>query len=191
MLLYIHGFQSSPKSFKAQQTEAYLRAQHPDIELITPQLPVYPQDALALLESIIAEQAESGGKIGLIGSSLGGFFALNLAQRFDLRAVLINPSVYPFETIAAYLGDLVQPYTGEHFSLTKQHMADLQQMQVELQADEYQNFLLLLQTGDETLDFSKASAHLHSVRSVIEYGGDHSFVGFERWLPEVIRFLRL
>jgi len=141
---------------------------------------------LAYLKDII--EAHSERKVALIGSSLGGYFALSLAQQFGLRAVLVNPSIYPFKTITQYLGNQVNPYTNEQFTLKEEHINELQNMQVLLQADEYQNYLLLLQTGDETLDFTEASAYLSSSRAIIEYGGNHSFVRFDRWLPEIMAF---
>lgn len=189
LLLYIHGFQSSPQSHKAQLTAHYIAQNELDCDIAIPQLDVYPQAALAQLLNII-EQNE-GREISLIGSSLGGYFALHIAHRYGLRAALINPSIYPYETIAAHLGPQVQPYTGEHFELQAQHMEQLRAMAVKIRPHEYQNFLLLLQTGDETLNYAEAASCLYSVRSVIEYGGDHSFTGFSRWLPEIAHFLQL
>lgn len=187
LLIYIHGFHSSPLSIKAQQTKQYLQHVRPDIEFIAPQLVVQPEAALMQLKQLI--ESHKGRPIALMGSSLGGFFALNIGQHFGLRTALINPSVDPDVTIAQYLGEQVQPYTNERYELTTKHIQELVAMQTKLQPHEYQNFMLMLQTGDETLDFRKASARLKSMRAVIEYGGDHSFASFERWLPEILNFL--
>ncbi|MFK8019652.1 MAG: YqiA/YcfP family alpha/beta fold hydrolase [Pseudomonadales bacterium] len=187
LVLYVHGFQSSPQSAKAQQCKKYLQRSSPELEFLAPQIPSYPLQAIRLLKAIIERNA--GRRVVLLGSSLGGYYALHLAQHFGLRAALINPSIYPFKTIAQYLGPQINPYTNEQFTLQERHISELQNMQVRLQADEYQNFLLLLQTGDETLDFTEASAYLCGARAIIEYGGNHSFVGFNRWLPEIMAFL--
>ena len=189
LFVYIHGFHSSPLSIKAQQTQQYLLDNRPDIEFIAPQLAVHPKPALMQLQNIVESQKHR--PIALMGSSLGGFFALNIGQQFGLRTVLINPSVNPDATIAQYLGEQLQPYTNERYQLTAAHIRELENMQVELQRHEYQNFMLMLQTADETLDFRKASARLRSMRSIIEYGGDHSFKNFEKWLPEILKFLAI
>ncbi len=129
--------------------------------------------------------------MGLIGSSLGGYYALNLAVRFDLPAVLVNPAVSAHLDLAKHQGEHVHPYTGEQFEVGEEQLAALAELHVQPQANEYQKILLLVQTGDETLDYQKACAQLSKARRIIEYGGDHSFTHFERWLPEIIRFLRL
>ncbi len=187
LLIYIHGFHSSPLSIKAQQTKQYLQRCRPEVAFIAPQLAVHPEPAIEQLKTLLLENKHR--QIALMGSSLGGFFALYLGQQFGLRTVLINPSVNPDVTIAQYLGEQIQPYTQERYELNEGHMQTLTSMQVNLQPHEYQNFMLMLQTGDETLDFRQASARLSSMRAIIEYGGDHSFINFERWLPEILHFL--
>lgn len=187
-LLYIHGFDSTPDSFKGQALRRYLQDVHPNIDYVAPQLGNDPNLAIAQLSSII-EAAK--GSVSLVGSSLGGFYALVLAQRFSLRAALVNPAIYPNVSVQGLLGWNTHSYTGERFELTAQHVSDLECLQVEPQAHEYQNYLLMLQSGDETLDFLQASQRFSAMRCIIEYGGDHSFVGFDRWLPELTKFLRI
>lgn len=187
-LLFIHGFDSSPASYKANLTREYVQRHCPGLEFIAPQIPNDPSQAVALLQQIIEDRK---GELALLGSSLGGFYALHMAQRYDLRAVLVNPAVEPHRLIQPMLGWHTHSYTGEYFELTQAHADTLAAMQVSLQAHEYQNFMLLLQSGDETLDFLQASARFPAMRAVIEYGGDHTFTGFERWMPEITKFLRL
>lgn len=187
-LLFIHGFDSSPASYKGVLTRDYLARCRSSVEFIAPQIPNDPLAACELLQQIIEDHT---GQIALMGSSLGGFYALHMAKRYALRAVLVNPAVEPHKLIQPMLGWHTHSYTGERFELTQAHADALAAMQVELQAHEYQNFMLLLQSGDETLDFLQASDRFTAMRAVIEYGGDHTFTGFERWLPEIVEFLRL
>lgn len=100
-IVYIHGFNSSPQSHKAQQFQRWIAAQHPEITLHIPALKPFPLDAIKQLEDL----ANLLQHTGFIGSSLGGFYAVYLAEKFKARAVVINPAVRPFDSLAQYLGE--------------------------------------------------------------------------------------
>jgi uncharacterized protein len=95
-LLYLHGFLSSPSSFKAQQAQVWLAAKHPEIDYHCPQLSPYPAETQQLLEQLV--QSLLPQPVYLMGSSLGGFWATGLAEKYNLRALLINPAVNPQDT---------------------------------------------------------------------------------------------
>jgi predicted esterase YcpF (UPF0227 family) len=188
LLIYLHGFLSSPGTRKAALLADYLRAQQLSIELQIPALPDQPAAALAAAEAAIAAARAAGrDSIGLIGSSMGGFYATILAQREGLRAVLINPAVMPQRLIAAYLGNQRNPYTGVEFVLTLADVEVLQRMHPILERPEL--FWLLLQSGDEVLDYRDAVNFYAGCRQTVEAGGDHQFRHFERYLPDVVNFL--
>src|SRR5690606_20140638 len=94
-LIYIHGFNSSPLSAKAQQLQAYCDAQGLAGRLSVPALPPSPKAAMALLES----EMRAHESVALVGSSLGGFYATWLAQQHGVKAVLINPAVAPWKLL--------------------------------------------------------------------------------------------
>lgn len=185
-LIYLHGFLSSPQSAKATSTRRYLAAHGLPIAFRVPALPDLPEAALAAAETAVAA-ALAEGAVGLIGSSMGGYFATILAERYGLRAVLVNPSARPHLRIGRYFGVNTNPYTGARFTLDAGHARWLEaHLPAAIDPDHY---WLLTQTGDEVLDYRDAVAFHAGCRQTIEPGGNHQFVGFERHLPEVVRFL--
>jgi predicted esterase YcpF (UPF0227 family) len=187
-LIYLHGFLSSPLSAKATLTRDYLAARHPAIHFQVPSLPDHPEPALQAA-AVAVESALCIGTVGLIGSSMGGFIATVLAERYRLRAVLVNPSVRPHLRIHQYFGNNTNPYTGQQFVLDEEHARWLQQaLPTEIHPEHY---WLLAQTGDEVLDYREAVEFYTGSRQTVAPGGNHQFVGFERHLSEIVKFLQL
>ena len=183
-IVYLHGFNSSPQSFKAAQTRDYFSWHFPELQIVIPQMPFDPQVALSMARAAIPVNSAPA----FIGSSMGGFYANILAEELSARAVLINPAVRPYELLRDYLGLQVNDTTGEKFTLEERHMLELQRMDTGVPSEPHKR-LLLTQTADETLDFLDAASQFHASPAIIEYGGNHSFEGYERWLPRIADFL--
>lgn len=190
MLLYIHGFNSSPSSEKGVVTAQFVTEHHKELSFFQPQLPATPKAAMALLESIVAQAKVSGEPLCFIGSSLGGYFATYLAEKYGGKAVLVNPAVKPFELFDEFLGAQFNPYTQEHYLLEVQHKREVAEFDtpVVLNPD---RFLVLLQSEDEVLDYKQALDKYQCCEMVLEAGGDHSFVGYENHLQSISQFLQL
>lgn len=189
LLIYLHGFNSSPQSLKAQQMAQYCANHRPDIKVVMPQLPSYPEKAQVYLEQLIL-RFKDDYKIGLVGSSLGGYLCTWLSERYALPAVLINPAVKPYELLVDYLGPQQNPYSGENYVLVPKHMAQLQQLDVAT-IHAPQRFWVLLQEGDEVLDYRQSMMKYAESKLTVEPNGDHSFVNFERFPASIIQFLEL
>ena len=183
MLLYLHGFNSARASHKAQVLQAHMNSLGRGAAFLAPDLPHRPAQAIALLESLIAQAPD---KPTLVGSSLGGYYATYLAERHDLKAALINPAVAPYRLLAPLLGPQQNYYTGEAYDLTAQHLTELQALEVE--AIHPEHYFLLVQTGDEVLDYRDAVTRYAGAKQCVIPGGDHGFQQFENHLNEILAF---
>ena len=116
LILYLHGFGSSPASWKSRLLAERLAALGLEGRFACPPLSTVPEAAIGQAEAIIAA---SDGPVVLAGSSLGGHYATFLAEKHGLRAVLINPAVVHRLDPARFLGEHVNFHTGERFSFTQ------------------------------------------------------------------------
>ncbi len=189
LLLYIHGFNSSPLSMKANLMREYCAQHRPDIKVIVPQLPCFPEQTAQLLLDIV-EQCKDDYNIGLVGSSLGGYMSTWLNAKYGFKAVVVNPAVKPYELLVDYLGEQTNPYTHETYTLEACHIDELKALDVQSIASP-NSFWLLQQTEDEVLDYRQAVDKFAKAKQTVEQGGDHSFVGFERYPAKIIEFLEL
>lgn len=188
LLIYIHGFKSSPLSEKATEVRRYIAHHDVQVDYQVPTLSDYPDESYQQLTALV--EANPGRLITLIGSSMGGFMATALAERYGLRAVLVNPAVRPSEMIRHIYGEHENPYTGNRFILDQQHADQLQQLEVAT-LSQPGNLLVMVQTGDETLDYRRAVDYYRGCKQIVEEGGDHRFQQFDRHLPAIFEFLQL
>ena len=154
-LLYLHGFRSSPRSFKARVVQQRMEAAGLAASLICPQLPASPQAAMALVLTLVERYA---GNLSIIGSSLGGFYATWLAERFGCRAALINPAVDPLKDLDKHVGVTTAWHTGEPFEFKREYIDELAALKV-ARITRPERYFLLAATGDEVLDYRDMVAH--------------------------------
>lgn len=187
-VVYLHGFLSSPLSFKAQQMKAWLKEQQPDLSFHCPQLTPYPAQTQAELKALM--EFLSPEPVWLIGSSLGGYWATWLAEHYNRPAVLVNPSVEPWQFMPGFLGvDLKAYHTDDSYRLDARHIDEIRASDC-TPIKRPENYWLMVQTGDETLDYRQAVTKYAHSKQLVEEGGDHSFKGFERHLGAIIEFFR-
>lgn len=183
-LFYIHGFNSSPLSAKARLLADAVRDK-PAVRYQVPALPYDPRRAMAILEDAIRQCLPES--VGLVGSSMGGFYGTAMAEKFGLPLVLVNPAVRPYELLRDYLGENENIYTGEKYVFTEAHVGQLKQLDVET-VTRPERYLLLTQTGDEVLDYRQGVEKYAGCRQIVEPGGNHGFDGFERHLHTIFEF---
>lgn len=184
MIVYLHGFNSSPHSHKAQVLSAYMAERGLATQYACPALPPLAADAVAVVEALFARHP--GERWCLVGSSLGGFYATHLAEKHDARAVLLNPAVDPHVGLRAYLGEQKNLHTGEPYRLTEAHLRDWGKLVVP--AITPARYLLIVETGDEVLDYRKAVERYRGAEQIVIEGGDHSLRSYVQHLPRILEF---
>ncbi|BBA32046.1 hydrolase [Methylocaldum marinum] len=184
MIIYLHGFRSSPASAKARLLARHMAERGMADRFWCEQLPVGPRQAIEAIEAVLSQ---SRTVPTLVGSSLGGYYATYLAEKHDLRAALINPAAVAYETLAPFVGPQTNLYTGETFEFTSRHLAELEQLDVPRIARP-EHFWLLVETGDEVLDYRQAVRKYAGARQTVIDGGDHSFRHFSDFLDAIVDF---
>jgi uncharacterized protein len=186
-IVYLHGLNSDPASVKARALGAAIAAlpvaARP--EYVVPKLHHRPAIAMRDVAAWIDERKPA--PLTFVGSSLGGFYATWLAERYRAHAVLINPSVRPFTDLERYLGPQRNLHTGEEYELTREHFAELMALKVE-RISQPGRYFLLTQSGDEVLDWREAVGYYGGAWQFVQGGGDHAFQDFESQIPAILRF---
>lgn len=180
-VIYLHGFRSSPKSFKAQLLIRRMAELGRSAQFDCPALPVSPAEAVA---GVLAGLTPADT---LIGSSLGGFYATWLAERIGCRAVLLNPAVRPAAGLAAYLGEQPLWHGGGSMVLEPRHLDELRALEVNA-ITRPERYFLVAATGDELLDWRDMAAHYPGARHRIIAGSDHGLSDFAAYQDEVLGF---
>ncbi len=184
MILYLHGFRSSPQSTKARQLKQHMEAAGRGGEYCCPQLPISPFAAIELAEGIIRSAA---GPVTLVGSSLGGYYATWLMECHWQRirqVVLVNPAVTARLDLEGFVGTQTNWHNGETFEFTRRHVAELKALEVPLVRHQ-EKYWLLVEQGDEVLDYRLAVAKYHGARQTVLDGGDHSFTRWADYLDQI------
>jgi uncharacterized protein len=185
MILYLHGFRSSPRSFKARVVHERMKALGRENELICPQLPPSPKEAMALALKLVDRYP--AGQLAVIGSSLGGFYATWLAERLGCRAALLNPAVNPLKDLEKHVGITTAWHSDEPFEFKREYIDQLAALCIE-QITRPERYYLLAATGDEVLDYRDMVAHYPGARQHVIEGSDHAIPEFPQYVDEVLAF---
>ncbi|NYE61847.1 hypothetical protein FHW58_003054 [Duganella sp. 1224] len=185
MILYLHGFRSSPKSMKARVVGERMAALGLADQLLSPQLPASPRLAMELAEAAVKDVP--AGELSIIGSSLGGYYATWLAERIGCRAVLLNPAVVPQLDLDQHVGVSTQYHSDEPFEFKRAYIAELRALAVP-QITRPERYFLIAATGDEVLDYRDMLAHYQGARQHVIDGSDHAISEFPRYVDQVLAF---
>ncbi len=188
-LLYLHGFLSSPASNKARMTAAAVARHHPSVTWLCPMLAASPKQAMAeVLQAIDHWPRET---MGIIGSSLGGFYATWLAERLGCKAALLNPAVRPARDLAPRVGEQTLWHEPDvHFVLEPHYIDELRRMELP-RITRPERYFAVIAKGDEVLDWQEMYAHFSGASIKLLAGSDHALSDYEQHVDEVLEFLQL
>jgi predicted esterase YcpF (UPF0227 family) len=182
-LIYLHGFRSSSRSFKARLLQARLAAVGCADRFVAPDLPVEPDQAIALVQREVRPTAADT----LVGSSLGGCYATWLAEQSGCRAVLLNPAVHPARDLGTQVGPQTGYHDGQPFEFRQAYVDQLRSYEV-ARISRPERYFLIAAQGDEVLDWREMVAHYPGARQRVIAGSDHGLSDFETWIGEVLAF---
>lgn len=185
MILYLHGFRSSPHSFKARLLGERLQQRGGAADYLCPQLPASPKQAIALAQQLVRGYDPNG--LTLIGSSLGGYYATWLVEQLGCRAVLLNPAVSAPQNLQKYVGVTTQFHSDQPFEFKAEYIEELRALAVE-KITRPSRYFLLAATGDEVLNFRDMVMHYPGAAHHIIDGSDHGISDFADYIDEVLAF---
>ncbi len=185
MILYLHGFRSSPASRKAQQILSALAARGLADDYLCPQLPASPRRAVEL--ALATARLDDPARLALIGSSLGGYYATWIAERLGCRAVLLNPAIAPYEDLKLHLGRQPVFHSQESIDMRPEYLDELRAIDTP-RITRPERYLLLAASGDELIDYRTMIARYAGCRQRLIDGSDHQLSDFENHLDEVLEF---
>lgn len=182
LILYIHGWNSYKDARKAVLLKNEINSsKNFEVDSIT--LKSHPKEAIQQLSNYIEDHKEQR-KVHLIGSSLGGYYATFLSEKYNLKAAMINPAVWAYKIFKNDMGANENLNTGEKYFIDDLWVQSLQDIFIESITGK--NYLVLLQTGDQTLNYKFAKQYFEGSNIIIDEGGSHSFENLELKIPEML-----
>jgi pimeloyl-ACP methyl ester carboxylesterase len=199
-ILYLHGFASSPRSGKIELLRPLL--ERDGIEMTTPDLNVPSFEKLDF-ERLVSHAVSEATRISpraIVGSSLGGLVALEVARRgIDAPLVLIAPALGVSDHWLARIpdGDPINVFNYARNAEVPIHRYFFEQMS-RVDADREpprQRVIVIMGTDDESVGFEPVERTWRSwspqlapgSRFVRVEGGDHGLTAHVDVIADAIR----
>ncbi len=189
LVVYLHGFRSSPNSTKAVMTGEAVRAlssEDHSYDWYCPQLLASPKQSL---EMVIDHMDQfKVDRYVIVGSSLGGFYTNYLAEKYRCKGIALNPAVYAARELEPHVGMMTAYDSEEPFDFKAEYIDELRALQVDSITDPERYFLIAAK-GDELLDWKEMVAFYPGTKQLILEGSDHGISDYVNHLPAVIDFI--
>ena len=186
-ILYFHGFKSSSDSTKAKDLHKFISRRTRNTILITPNIHDNFHDAHDQIINLIESNQPN---VFFMGSSLGGYYASFFSQKYNKKAVLINPAIPPLKDLAMHLGKNKNYSNGNKFIITKNDIDYIRSLSYK-KILKPKNLMILLESGDEILNYNDTSSYFSGSHIDILYGGDHSYSSFKEKFNKIQDFLKI
>ena len=186
-ILYFHGFKSSSDSGKAQEFKKFIENKTSQTKIIIPDLKDDFKEAHKQIEGLIEK---NNPNILYMGSSLGGYYALYFAQLYKTKSILINPAIPPLKDFEIHLGKNENYATGNKFTISKDDISYVRSLHHK-KILEPKNNLILLESGDEILNYVESSSYFRGSYIDIFYGGNHSYTSIKEKFTKIKDFFDL
>jgi predicted esterase YcpF (UPF0227 family) len=129
--------------------------------------------------------------MGVVGSSLGGFYATWVAEQTGCRAVLLNPAVNPARDLARYVGEQTAWHDpAEHFYFAPEYVDELRALECG-PVQHPERWFAVIAKGDEVLDWREMGGRYPGARIKLLEGSNHGLTDFDVDLEDVLAFLEL
>jgi uncharacterized protein len=190
VIVYLHGFASSGNSAKAQALIDCFGVDN----VWNPDLPIDPDQVSKMVKDKIGDwfiHRADQEKLVFVGTSLGAFYATYFGLLYDAPFVIVNPSVFPDQSLSAKLGTNTNHVTNEEFMV---RLCDLKRLSIikDTIVSQYQGSLahMFVAKDDDVIDYNDMiAAYPHAASLVIKETGGHRFT--EHWQEVVDKVAEL
>lgn len=184
-IVYIHGFRSSGDSEKAW----LMQRTFPLCRVLSPTLPADPSEAIRQLEELLEGLT---GRTLLVGTSLGGFYALYLSCRHGYACCIINPAWKANESLARKVGVHPRYDSEEVYDFRAEYLDKLSEMRESIRTCQKDpgKINVFLSNDDEELSFEGLEELIPECRLLRRFDDSgHRFTRFPEILGDVGQIL--
>ena len=184
-IVYIHGFRSSGDSDKAR----LLQKTFPLCRVLSPTLPADPSEAILQLEQLLEGLT---GRTLLVGTSLGGFYALYLSCRLGYACCIINPTWKANESLARKVGVHTRYNSAEVYDFRAEYLNRLLEMREFIRTCQKEpgRINIFLSNDDEELTFEGLEELIPECRLLRRFDDSgHRFTRFPEILSDIGQIL--
>lgn len=191
LIVYLHGFKSSPQSSKAvltKQAILKLKERGQELQWFCPQLPPSPKEAIASVCEYIDQN--NFNQLSFMGSSLGGYYATYLAEKYSKKSpqvTLLNPAIEPARDLEKHIGEQKSWHGDDIFYFKAEYIDELIELYIP-QITQAERYNLIACKGDEVLDWQEMVAKYPRTHQLILEGGDHAISNYSEYLGDILKF---
>lgn len=133
-----------------------------------------PHRAYTHIKAVLEQEIERDNII-IVGASLGGFWANYFAQKFNRPCVLINPAIYPWQSLNKYIGVNINYNTGKERFLTPDNVDAYRKYETPISQTPRS---VILGTEDKIIDYRIAEKLFKETSKIVLVKAGHRLRNF-------------